>query len=93
MEKMEICNLSGSVAYCEAMGLSRIFKAYAQYCSSEEIMEIGFNEYSGYVYIALENGIQIMSGLGHIVEYMLTDSRTGEETFYDSYLEANEYLN
>ena len=91
MEKMEICNLSGSVAYCEAMGLSRIFKAYAQYCSSEEIMEIGFNEYSGYVYIALENGLSIACAFGREVEYIVFDGN--RETFYDSYLEAVESLN
>jgi len=54
---MEIHNLDNP-AYCEAMGLSNVFKAYAEECSREDIMEVGFNPNSGYVYIALENGIQ-----------------------------------
>ena len=48
-----------------------------------DIMCCGFNEYSGNVYIALENGVTIASCFGQSVEYIVTDS--GEEKFYDSY--------
>lgn len=81
-------NLSNSIAYCEATGLSNCFKAYANYCPSEDIMEVGFNPNSGYVYIALENGISICSCLGKEVEYLVLDFEDGEEFFFDSYLEA-----
>jgi hypothetical protein len=84
---MEIYNLE-SPAYCEAMGLSIVFKAYAEECIREEIQEVGFNPNSGYVYIALENGIQIASCMGQRVEYITFDFETGEETFYNSYQEA-----
>lgn len=83
-------NLKTSIAYSEAMGLSNCFKAYADYCGGEEIMEVGFNPNSGYVYIALENGISICSCLGREVEYLVLDFEDGEEFFFDSYKEAGE---
>tara|TARA_R100000231_G_C5254560_1_gene143784 strand:+ start:236 stop:523 length:288 start_codon:yes stop_codon:yes gene_type:complete len=48
----------------------------------------GFNKMSGYVYIALENGISICSCFGQEVEYLVTDFETGEEYFYETYEEA-----
>lgn len=48
-------------------------------------MQVGFNENSGYVYIALENGISICSMLGREVEYLITNFEDGEETFFDEY--------
>ena len=53
-------------------------------------MQVGFNSNSGYVYIALENGISICSMLGRDVEYLVTDFNDGEEHFLDSYEEAIE---
>ena len=81
---MEIHNLDNP-AFCEAMGLSNVFKAYAEECSREDIMEVGFNANSGYVYIALENGITIASCMGQRVEYIVTDFESGEESFFDNY--------
>jgi len=82
---------SSSIAYCEAMGLSKCFEAYANI--TEEIMEggIGFNSNSGYIYIALENGISICSMLGKDVEYMVTDFNDGQEYFCDTYEEAEAF--
>lgn len=84
---MEMYNLK-SPAYCEAMGLSKVFKAYAENCPGEDIMQVGFNENSGYVYIALENGISICSMLGRDVEFLVTDFEDGQEFFFYSYDEA-----
>ncbi len=81
-------NLNSSIAYCEAKGLSNCFKAYADDCAGEDIMEVGFNPNSGYVYIALENGISICSCLGKEVEYLVLDFEDGEEFFFDSYKDA-----
>lgn len=89
---MNIYNIE-SPAYCEAIGLSNVFKAYAEDCSREEIQEVGFNPNSGYVYIALENSISICSMLGQRVEYLVTDFETGEEFFFDNYTQAIEKLN
>ena len=86
-----INGIDGSIAYCEAKGLSKVFMAYANECSREEIMEVGFNPNSGYVYIALEDGISICSNLGREVEFLVTDSNDGEETFYDTYEEAQKH--
>lgn len=82
---------STHVAYCEAQGLSLCFSAYAEHSASEDILEIGFNSNSGYVYIALENGISICSMLGRSVEYLVSDWNTGEEHFFDSYHEAETF--
>jgi hypothetical protein len=53
---------------------------------------IGFNANSGYVYIALEDGITICSMLGRDVEYLVTDY-DGEEFLFDTYKEAELKLN
>lgn len=82
----EIKGINSTIAYCEAQGLSKVFDAYSEI--TEEIMEIGFNPNSGYVYIALENGISICSMLGRDVEYLVTDFDNGDETFYNTYEEA-----
>ena len=55
------------------------------------IFGTGFNTSSGYVYIALENGISICSCFGQEVDYLVTDYETGEEQFFDTYEEALEY--
>ena len=86
-----IHNFNGNaIAYCEAQGLAKIFQAYADYSTNESILEdgIGFNENTGYVWIALENGIQICCQLGHEVEYLVTDFEDGNETFYETYEQA-----
>lgn len=89
---MEIYNLKNSIAFCEAKGLSLCFEAYADFSARGEIMETGFNNNSGYVYIALENGITICSAFGRPVEFLITDFDTGEESFYDTYEEAEEAM-
>ena len=88
---IEITGISNSIAYCEAKALGMIFQAYANECPNEDIMGIGFNPYSGYVYIALENGISICSCMGHQVDYLVTNFYNGEETFYDTYKEAQNH--
>lgn len=88
---MELNGINHSIAYCEANGLSLVFGAYAEFCAGDDILEIGFNPNSGYVYIALENGISICSYLGQNVQYLCTNFETGEETFFESYNEAIEF--
>ena len=85
-------NLGKYLAYCEAKGMGKCFLAYAENCSIEYIMMIGFNPNSGYTYIALENGISICSRLGGGVEYLVTDMNNGKETFYDTYHEAETHI-
>jgi hypothetical protein len=82
-----------SFAYLESIGKSKIWLAYAENFAGEEIMQEGFNPNSGYVYIALENGISICSQLGGDVEYLVSEHENGEELFFDSYQELENYLN
>ena len=63
-------------------------RAYKTYAHGEDIMECGFNKQSGYVYIALENGISIASCFNQDVEYITYDFENGEESFFDTYEEA-----
>jgi hypothetical protein len=91
METLTINNLQ-SPAYLEAKGLSKVWEAYAEECASEEIMEVGFNPNSGYVYIALENGIQICSSFGQSVEYITFDPTGENEMFFDNFQGIVEYL-
>jgi len=90
---LTIYGLSENIAYCEAEGLSKCFSAYAEQCSSESIIDggIGFNCNSGYVYIALENGVSICSMLGANVDFLVTNFENGEESFFDTYEEALEF--
>jgi len=84
--ELTINGLNENIAYCEAMGLSKCFEAYANI--GEDILELGFNPNSGYVYIALENGVSICSMLGQDVEYLVNDFDSGLEFIYDTYQEA-----
>lgn len=92
---IEIHGLSyDNIAYCEAIGLSKCFSAYAEHCNNEPVMYqgIGFNSNSGYTYIALDNGISICSMLGREIEYLFTDSDNGHEYFFDSYHDAVSFM-
>ena len=93
MKHLTVYDLSDSIAFCEAQGLAKVFQAYADNCAGEYIMNggIGFNANSGYVYIALENGISISSCMGQDVVYIITNFDTGSEEFLDSYEEAINY--
>ena len=93
IESLNIYGLSESISYCEAKGLANCLNAYVEQCAGEYINGIGFNSNSGYVYIALENGVQICSCMGRGVEYLVSDWNTGEEYFFDEYHEAETFLN
>lgn len=82
-----------SFAYLEAKGKSKVWMAYAEHFASEEILEEGFNPNSGYVYIALENGVTIASSFGQDVDFIIYDEEEGQEMFLYSIDELNNYLN
>lgn len=65
-------------------------QAYRDYAWKEEVMCAGMNLNTGYVYIALENGVTIASSFGQGVDYIVTDFEDGEEFFFDDYEEALE---
>jgi hypothetical protein len=81
-----------SFGYSDAISKSIVWRAYAIYFGGEEIMEEGFNINSGYVYIALENGVTIASAFGQPVDFIVYDNETEEELFFDSIEELNQHL-
>ena len=89
---MEMFNFSESIAFCEAQGLALCFQSYADNCAGEQINAIGFNQNSGYVYIALENGVTIASCMGQSVEFIVSTSASDDEQFFDTYQCALESL-
>ena len=76
------------MGYQDIYSMHLVINAYVDLDKCEDIFETGFNTSSGYVYIALENGIQIVSCFASDVQYIVTDMETGEEFFLDSYIEA-----
>lgn len=81
------------ICYTEAKGLSKVLDAYAECRPAEDIDSLGFNPNSGYVYIALDSGVQICCCLDNEVEYLVTDSETGEEHFFETYDQAINFSN
>ena len=81
-----------SFGYSDAISKSIVWRAYAIYFGGEEIQEEGFNMNSGYVYIALENGVTIASAFGQAVDFIVYDNETDEELFFDSIEELNQHL-
>ena len=78
--------------YSDAKSKSIVWAAYAENFAGEEIMEEGFNIHSGYVYIALENGVTIASCFGQSVDFIVYDFEEGEENIFGSYDELQEFL-
>ena len=78
--------------YSDAKSKSIVWAAYAENFAGEEIMQEGFNINSGYVYIALENGVTIASCFGQSVDFIVYDFEQGEEIIFETYQELNEYL-
>ena len=81
-----------SPLYYEAKGLAAVFAAYADIAHETSIIEAGFNENSGYVYLYVEQGISIASMLGREVVYIVTDWDDGREHFLDTWQEAQNKL-
>jgi hypothetical protein len=81
-----------SFGYLDAKSKSIIWDAYAKHFGGEEIMEEGFNLNSGYVYLALENGVTIASNFGQEVNFIVWDEETEDEIIFDSYEELEIYL-
>lgn len=92
--KITFVDLTPYCRFVENLGSSdlesaiKVHDAYLRNCHGESIMDIGMNQYTGYVYIALENGVQIASCFGQDVEYIKVDFETGKEEFFNTYQEA-----
>lgn len=84
LSEIEISKLGSS----DLLSLEIVIKEYNQYAIGEDIMETGFNTSTGYVYIALENGIQIASCFGQSAEFIVYDQENGNEHFFEKYNDA-----
>ena len=84
------------VTYHEAKALSILMEHYAQSDLCGEPMCFGFNNRTGYYYIAFENySVQIVLDNSRVpmkLLWMTTDFETGEEEFFGTEEEAMEYL-
>jgi hypothetical protein len=91
---METTNFINSLGSADLQSLINVLNAYnSDYSTRQlEIEYSGFNNMSGYVYLALENGISIVSCFGRSVDYLVTNNRNGEEYFFDTYKEALNFL-
>lgn len=81
-----------SFGYSDSVSKANVWQAYANYYAGEEILEEGFNPNSGYVYIALENGITIASCFGQEVDFILWDNDQDEELIFGNYVELENHL-
>ncbi len=84
MQNLDLTKLGSS----DLLSLEIVIREYNNNARGEDIMETNFNAESGYVYIALENGIQIASSFGQDVEYIIFDFESGDEHFFKTYTEA-----
>jgi hypothetical protein len=84
--------MTTSLGYSDSISKSIVWRAYANYFAGEEIMEEGFNMNTGYVYIALENGITIASCFAQEVDFIVWDNDTDEEIILESYEELVYHL-
>ena len=77
----------------EANALTTLFSVYAESDLAGESICFGYNNWSGYYYIAFENiSLQIVLTSRGDVMFMTTDFETGEEELFDTEEEAMEHL-
>lgn len=84
---------NNSLGYSDAKSKAVVWTAYADHFSGEEIMEEGFNPNTGYIYIALENGVTIASCFGQSVDFFIYDNETDQELEFNSFEEFQEHNN
>jgi hypothetical protein len=84
---------NSSFAYLDAKSKSIVWNAYAEHFAGEEIQGEGFNTNSGYVYIALENGVTIASAFGQPVDFFIYDNETDQELEFNCIEELQEHNN
>ena len=84
--------IHNSFGYSDAKSKSIVWAAYAEHFAGEEILEEGFNINTGYVYIALENGVTIASAFGQDSEFIIYDEEEEEEKFFSTIEELSFYI-
>jgi hypothetical protein len=85
--------MTTSLGYSDALSKANVWERYAKHFAGEEIMEEGFNMNTGYIYLALENGITIASCFGQPAEFFVYDEETDEEISFLFYEDLQIHLN
>ena len=97
MKRHEINTIHTHLSYTmgsnDFYGLGLMFQEVGENTSisSEDIFEIGYNPSSGFTFIVLENGIEIVSQ-GKNIEFLIRNFEDGNEYFFDTYKEAEDRL-
>ena len=86
MENLDLSQLGSS----DLFSYEIVLREYNNHARGESIMETGFNTSSGYVYIALENGISIASCFGQDAVFIVNDYENIEFIECDTYRDAEE---
>jgi hypothetical protein len=83
-------NIINTMWFLDIDSLAKVLKWYRWNTSNWSIEDIGFNTTSWYVYICLDNWIQICSCFGNDVEFLVTNFENWDEYFFDDYEEARQ---
>ena len=79
---MDIMNIEFPPLYgSDLVSAALVVTALSEVPEPVDIMCCGFNEYTGNVYIALENGVTIASCFGQRVEYIVNVMGLGEKSY------------
>lgn len=92
---METTNFINSLGCADLQSFINVLDSYNSDYETRKlnIEYLGFNSNSGYVYLALENGISIISAFGRDVYFLVNNFRNGDEKIFNTYDEALNYLN
>ncbi len=86
LQTMNIMNIEFPPLYgSDLVSAALVVTALSEVPEPVDIMDCGFNEWSGNVYISLENGVTIASCFGQRVEYIVYDPDTDEDKSYKKY--------
>lgn len=91
---METTNFLNSLGSSDLASFIKVLEAYNDQYETRrlEIENSGFNHSSGYVYLYLENSISIASCFGRDVLYIVNNFNDGEDHFFNTYEQAEDYL-
>ena len=90
---METTNFINSLGSSDLHSFILCLEAYNNLSNGdkEKILEVGYNQYSGYIYLFLESNVTICSRFGRPVIYIVTDE-SGEELEFNTHFEACEFI-
>lgn len=90
-ESYHVANFINSLGASDLHSFYLCLEAYNNLDTNdrEPISDVGFNQFTGYIYLALESGINICSRFGRPVIYSVY-SESGDQEF-DTHFEACEF--